>query len=217
MSLTSNTSQATPPGPTNAGAPPERSILRKAVMERLSSPEQLDYLMSITSPVGWLAVSALAGVLFLIVLWGFLGRIPDTVTGSGILIRGGAVYDVAAGSDGFITQVLVKTGDQVKAGQVVAKMSQAQLELNIKSSQAHLKVLQYQDADMSSREDKNDAAALADYKKHDQALLDAIASYKVQIEADQREYDNKQNLLQKAFTTNAEVKKVQHALHDVKV
>src|ERR1700758_4144461 len=142
MSLTSNTSQATPPGTTNgaAAAPPEKSIFRKAALERLSSPEQLDYLMSVTSPVGWLAVSALAGILFLIVLWGFLGRIPDTVSGSGILIRGGAVFDVAAGSDGFITQVLVKPGDQVKAGQVVAKMSQGELDLKIKTTQAQLKV-----------------------------------------------------------------------------
>jgi HlyD family secretion protein len=217
MSLTSNTSQATPPGTTNGGAaPPERSIFRKAALERLSSPEQLDYLMSITSPVGWLALSAVAGVLFLIVLWGFLGRIPDMITGSGILIRGGAVYDVSAGTDGFITQVLVKTGDQVKAGQVVAKMSQSQLELKIKSSQAQLKVLQEQDADMTGREDKNDAAALADYKKQDQALLDAIASYKVQIEADQKEYDNKQSLLQKGLITQSEVNKARDALYAVK-
>ena len=216
MSLISNTSQATPPGTTKDGAPPEKTIFRKAALERLSSPEQLDYLMSVTSPVGWLALSALAGVLFLIVLWGFLGRIPDTVSGSGILIRGGAVYDVSAGSDGFITQVLVKTGDQVKAGQVVAKMSQSQLELKIKSSQAQLKVLQGQDADMTSREDKNDAAALADYKKQDQALLDAIASYKVQIEADQKEFETKESLLQKGLTTQAEVNKARDALYGVK-
>ena len=216
MSQTSNTSQATPPGTTKDGAPPEKTIFRKAALERLSSPEQLDYLMSVTSPVGWLALSALAGVLFLIVLWGFLGRIPDTVSGSGILIRGGAVYDVSAGSDGFITQVLVKTGDQVKAGQVVAKMSQSQLELKIKSSQAQLKVLQEQDADMTSREDKNDAAALADYKKQDQALLDAIASYKVQIEADQKEFETKESLLQKGLTTQAEVNKARDALYGVK-
>jgi HlyD family secretion protein len=216
MSQTSNTSQATPPGTTKDGAPPEKTIFRKAALERLSSPEQLDYLMSVTSPVGWLALSALAGVLFLIVLWGFLGRIPDTVSGSGILIRGGAVYDVSAGSDGFITQVLVKTGDQVKAGQVVAKMSQSQLELKIKSSQAQLKVLQEQDADMTGREDKNDAAALADYKKQDQALLDAIASYKVQIEADQKEFETKENLLQKGLTTQAEVNKARDALYGVK-
>jgi HlyD family secretion protein len=217
MSLTSNTSQATPPGTTNGGAPPERSIFRKAALERLSSPEQLDYLMSITSPVGWLALSALAGILFLIVLWSFLGRIPDTVTGSGILIRGGAVYDVAAGSDGAITQVLVKPGDQVKAGQVVAKMSQSELELKIKTTQAQLKVLQAQDADMTAREDKNDAASLADYKKEDQALLDAIASYKVQIEANQREYDNKLTLLQKGLITQADVNKARDSLYAVKL
>jgi HlyD family secretion protein len=217
MSLTSNTSQATPPGTTSTGAPsPEKSIFRKAALERLSSPEQLDYLMSITSPVGWLAVSALAGVLFLIVLWGFLGRIPDTVAGSGILIRGGAVYDVAAGTDGFVTQVLVKAGDEVKAGQVVAKMSQSELDLKIKTTQAQLKVLQAQDADMTAREEKNDSAALADYKKEDQALLDAMASYKVQIEADQKEYDNKQSLLQKGLITQGEVNKARDALYGVK-
>ena len=217
MSLTSNTSQATPPGTTSGGAPPpEKSIFRKAALERLSSPEQLDYLMSITSPMGWLALSALAGVLFLIVLWGFLGRIPDTVAGSGILIRGGAVYDVAAGSDGFITQVLVKPGDQVKADQVVANMSQGELDLKIKTTQAQLKVLQEQDADMTAREDKNDAAALADYKKQDQALLDAMTSYKVQIEADQREYDNKQSLVQKGLITQGDVNKARDALYGVK-
>src|SRR5580704_7443780 len=99
MSQTSNTSQAGPHGITKNGAgTPERTIFRKAALERLSSPEQLDYLMSITSPAGWLAISAIGVILFLIVLWGFLGRIPDKVSGSGILIRGGAVYDVAAGN-----------------------------------------------------------------------------------------------------------------------
>ena len=37
-------------------APPS-SIFRKAALERLSSPEQLDYLMSITSPIAWIALA----------------------------------------------------------------------------------------------------------------------------------------------------------------
>jgi HlyD family secretion protein len=216
MTPTSNTSQADPHGTTKNGAG-ERSIFRRAALERLSSPEQLDYLMSITSPAGWLALSALAIILFLIVLWGFLGRIPDSVSGRGILIRGGAVYDVAAANDGFITQVLVKPGDQVSSGQVVATMSQAELDLKIKTQEAQLKVLKAQDVDMSAREEKSDSAAIADYEKEDKALREAEKTYRVQIQANQTEYDNQQALLQKGLTTQASVNKARDNLYAVQL
>jgi HlyD family secretion protein len=216
MTPTSNTSQAAPHGTTKNGAG-ERSIFRKAALERLSSPEQLDYLMSITSPAAWLALSALAIILFLIVLWGFLGRIPDSVSGRGILIRGGAVYDVAAANDGFITQVLVKPGDQVTSGQVVATMSQAELDLKIKTQEAQLKVLQTQDTDMSAREEKSDSAAIADYQKEEKALVEAEKNYRVQIQANQTEYDNQQALLQKGLTTQASVNKARDNLYAIQL
>ena len=57
MSQTSNTSQVTPPNTTEKkAAAPEKVIFRKAALERLSSPEQLDYLMSITSPADWYSI-----------------------------------------------------------------------------------------------------------------------------------------------------------------
>jgi HlyD family secretion protein len=212
MSQTSNTSQGAPPGITKNGAT-ERSIFRKAALERLSSPEQLDYLMSITSPAGWLALTASAVILFLVVLWGFLGRIPDSVSGRGILIRGGAVFDVSAGSDGFITQVLVKAGDKVTAGQTVATMSQSELELKIRTKEAELKVLRAQDVDMTAREEKSDSAAIADYQKEEKALIEAEKSYRVQVQANQAEYDNQQNLLQKGLTTQAQVNRTRDNLY----
>ena len=216
MSQTSNTSQVGPPGTTNNGSS-ERSIFRKAALERLSSPEQLDYLLSITSPAGWLAVSALGVILFLIVLWGFLGRIPDTVSGSGILIRGGAVYEVAAANDGYVTRVLVNPGDEVTAGQVVAEMSQSELDLKIKTQEEELKVLQAQDTDMTARENNSDAGERADYEKELKALEEADKSYRVQIQANQTEYDNQLSLLQKGLTTQASVNKARDNLYAVQL
>src|SRR5246127_4017266 len=211
MSQTSNTSQVAPHGNTKNGSP-ERSIFRKAALERLSSPEQLDYLMSITSRAGGLAISAIGVILFLIVLWGFLGRVPDKVSGSGILIRGGAVYDVAAANDGFVTQVLVKPGDEVTSGQIVATMSQSELDLKIKTTELELKGLQAQDADMTQRETKSDSAAIADYEKEGKALEDAEKSYRAQIQAHQTEFDNKSSLLQKGLTTPSNVNKARDNL-----
>ena len=62
-------------------------LFRKVALERLSSPEQLDQLMRITSPVGWVALLALGVLLACGVLWGIWGSIPTKVKGSGILMR----------------------------------------------------------------------------------------------------------------------------------
>ncbi len=53
----------------------QKPIFRKAALERLSSPEQLDQLMQVTTPKGWLALIALAGLLVTAVILGFVGSI----------------------------------------------------------------------------------------------------------------------------------------------
>jgi HlyD family secretion protein len=114
--------------------------------------------MSITSPAAWLAVSAFAVLSFLIILWGLFGNVADKVTGRGILIRGGAVFDISAGAQGFVSQILVKPGDRVEPNQVMATIMQSDLELKIQLEQNKLKDLQAQDTDITGREDKNNDA-----------------------------------------------------------
>jgi len=67
----------------------QKPIFRKAALERLSSPEQLDQLMQVTTPKGWLALIALTGLLVMVVVFGFVARIPITVTGQCILLDSG--------------------------------------------------------------------------------------------------------------------------------
>ena len=102
-------------------------MFRKAALERLSSPEQLDALMQITSPVGWVALSALFVILVVIVLWGIFGTIPDKIQGNGILLMGGKVLALSSATTGQVTQILVKSGDTVVKGQEVARISQGDL------------------------------------------------------------------------------------------
>jgi multidrug resistance efflux pump len=173
--------------------------------------------MSITSPAAWLALSALAIILFLIVLWGFLGRIPDSVSGRGILIRGRSGLRRHRGKRRIHHAGSSQTGDQVTSGQVVASMSQAELDLKIKTQEAQLKVLQTQDTDMSAREEKSDSAAIADYQKEEKALVEAEKNYRVQIQANQTEYDNQQALLQKGLTTQASVNKARDNLYAIQL
>ena len=60
-----------------------RNIFRKAALDRLSSPDQLDSLLSVTSPLSWLALLAALGLLALGVVWACLGTITTRVEGQG--------------------------------------------------------------------------------------------------------------------------------------
>ena len=105
----------------------DQKIFRKESLDNISSPEQLDSLMKVTTPVGWLALVAAGLIIATLVLWGFWGSIPTTVTGSGLLIKEGGVYDILSGTSGQIYDIRIKPGEAVKAGQIVARVSQPEL------------------------------------------------------------------------------------------
>jgi HlyD family secretion protein len=99
-----------------------RSIFRNSALERLSSPDQLDRLVTVTSPIGWAALAALGLLLAAIIGWGVLGHIPTRLEGAGILVsRGGQVYDAMAPAGGTLAQV-ASIGAHVEKGDVVATL-----------------------------------------------------------------------------------------------
>jgi HlyD family secretion protein len=100
----------------------EKSLFRKAAIDKVSSPEQLDLLMRVTSPVGWLALLTVALMLCGVGVWSVLGSISDLVDGSGTLFRGERIYDVKATIGGSVLALNVRPGGLVVAGQTIARI-----------------------------------------------------------------------------------------------
>lgn len=100
-------------------------LFRPEALERLSSPEQLDRIVQVTSPLGWLALLTTGAMLIAVVVWGFFGRLPMTVDGPGVLLRQGGLSSVPVMVPGQLVDVLVEPGDVVSRGQVVARMQPA--------------------------------------------------------------------------------------------
>jgi HlyD family secretion protein len=98
-------------------------MFRKAAIDKVSSPEQLDLMMRVTSPMGWLALVTLAIILFAVLVWSVFGSIPDLVEGQGVLLRGERLYEVKAPLSGTLTRVVVVPDGTVKAGQTIAVIS----------------------------------------------------------------------------------------------
>ena len=105
----------------------QEKMFRKSALDRLSSPEQLDMMVRITSPAGWVALTALIGLIVVAIMWSIFGSIPTKVIGSAMLIKTGGVVEVSARSSGLITDVSVRAGDMVKRGQKIARIAQPEL------------------------------------------------------------------------------------------
>jgi HlyD family secretion protein len=128
-----------------------KDLFRKSALDKLASPEQLDVMLQVTSPMGWIALSGLGVILAFALVWSIIGTIPITVEGQGILIRGAAVMDVTTSSQGRITDLTVKAGDQLKAGQVIARMDQPELRLKIENTKAQIAQMEGQSANLRTR------------------------------------------------------------------
>ncbi|MEM6716956.1 MAG: hypothetical protein AAF622_17970 [Cyanobacteria bacterium P01_C01_bin.147] len=64
-----------------------KDLFRKESLERLSSPERLDELMTIVNLKTWLPLGTIGVLLGLGLIWSLVGRIPVTTSGRGHLVE----------------------------------------------------------------------------------------------------------------------------------
>ena len=119
-----------------------KHIFRKAALDRLASPEQLDTLVFVTTPFGWISLLGIGLMLIAVFVWSIYGNIPTTASGGGILIKKGGVVSVNAPVSGQIANLFVSEGDRVTKGQVIGKMAQPKLEDEIRSKKLALSELE---------------------------------------------------------------------------
>lgn len=105
----------------------ENGIFRKSSLERVSSPERLNEYVKITSPGIWCVLLGCLALLIAVGFWGFYGNIPDSVKVQGMIFPQNGVTSVIPAEGGRISDIRVKVGDYVEAGQIIAVIPQEEL------------------------------------------------------------------------------------------
>lgn len=104
-------------------------LYRKSSLERISSPEQLDKVLKVTSPMSWLALIGITLIVVVTAIWSIVGTIPVTITAPGIvssMVGSNAVYTQESGT---VVSVRVRTGDEVHLGDPVLTYKNAANEI----------------------------------------------------------------------------------------
>lgn len=141
-------------------------VFRKVSVERLSSPEQLDTLVRVTSPRGWLLLCGIGMLLAAALYWGIFGTMSTKVASQGVLIRPGGLQAVYTPFSGTISDLRVAEHDTVNKGDVIAWLEQPELLEQIKVARAAIAELEQREAP-----GPEEAAALAGWKQQLQQLL----------------------------------------------
>lgn len=98
------------------------SMFSKAALDRLRSPEKLDTSVSVTGPVAWMGLAAIAVLFLSVVLWSVFGAFTEKASGSGLIMDSAGVVNVSPSMSGKVTKVYVQSGSVVHVGDLIAHM-----------------------------------------------------------------------------------------------
>lgn len=193
-----------------------KSIFRKAALDKLSSPEQLDQLIRITNPMGWIAVFGIGCLLAATLSWGVVGSIPVKVVGEGLLTRSGGVFEIVSETGGRIANVYFEPGDYVREGMMVAQVLQPELEKKISLARLELKELRDRFQMVSDFNQKTlllQMKRLAQKQESEKAIIKSLDK---QSEWLQLRIDDEEVLFKKGLVTEQQILQKQQELDDIR-
>ena len=189
-------------------------IFRKAALKRLSSPDQLDRLVTVAGSQAWLAAATLGLMLTAVVVWSVVGSIPTRVKGDGILIgRGGRVFEAIAPSSGYLAQIDAAVGDEAVKDQVYGLLTRTDTEVELANARARLEEAQ-------RNRDETQRIAVEEVRLKQEALSRQEAALRQQVTAAQEQVGflraklaDDERLLEKKIVTRSDVQRSRSELN----
>ncbi|MCR5724421.1 MAG: NHLP bacteriocin system secretion protein [Treponema sp.] len=178
-------------------------MFRQSALNRLSSPEQLDQTITVIRPSGWVVLCTVGVLLMAAIVWGVAGSISEKVAGSGVLVSSSRLISVYSSSGGIVKDVFLSNGDEVRKGQIIARIERQDLLEQIQLATQRLANLQ-QNYDSTARLTSR-STGLTDemLAKSKSDLRGQIVSLDTQIEDARRKEANMRGLYDDGLVTES--------------
>lgn len=125
-------------------------IFSQEALQKLRSPEKLDMLLPITTPMNWMALIVIGVLIFSVILWSVFGAFTIKVDGMGMIMDSAGIVNVTHTTAGKIDQIYVHYGSEVKKGDLIARMEQPSQDADTVMTQYNISLAQ-NDRDAMSR------------------------------------------------------------------
>ncbi len=147
-------------------------IFSRAALDKLRSPEKLDMLLPITTPLTWMGLAAVVLLLFSITLWSIFGSFTVKADGIGMIIDTEGIVNISHIRGGKISELFIHPGSHLKVGEIIARVKIIDTEVDTKIAQYGAELTENKRETMErvyqfdSREYQNDSvrSIFSDYK-----------------------------------------------------
>ena len=167
-------------------------LYRKSSLEKLSNPEQLDRMIVITSPSFWIAMLGVLGIVISAVLWAVFGRLSIKVESSGIYVNSNGFYPLYSQVEGVITEVVVSEGEQVEEGQVLMRVSNNSIAMEMSQLQNRIGAVEAVTLDSVGDRATSDNKELLDIKSQFNTQRSELEAAQITLSKKRQEHTRRQ-------------------------
>src|SRR6188472_2653065 len=128
---------------------PEQPTPEQPTPERVGAapgPEELDLMLRVTPSIAWPILMTLVAAVTVALVWSVVSHASQRAEGTGILLTPLGVADIPAPAEGRVEALKVKPGQRVKAGELVALLSQEDLAARLRQKQSDLEEIREQES-----------------------------------------------------------------------
>ena len=190
----------------------QTQMFRQAALKRLSTPEQFDRTLSVTTSKAWLALVTLLAMAGAVVAWSIEGEVSIYVKASGILLSsGGTVVDAVSSGTGTLTRIVPAVDDVVEKGAVVAETTNQELVERHRSAIALVEERARAVEDFRTAAAEEDALVEENVARQRRRLERLERSSRQAVETARERLENHRQLFEERVVTRVTVERSQQA------
>lgn len=110
-------------------------IFSSEALNKMRSPEKLDEILPITTPITWMGLIAVAVSIFSVILWSIFGSFTVKAEGMGLIMDPQGVSNITTIFGGKIDKLYIHSGQKIKKGDKIAHIEQIQENASTRMAQ----------------------------------------------------------------------------------
>ncbi len=147
----------------------------------------------------WIWLFILVGLIIGIILWAIMGTVQVTIQGRGIILNQHGLFTIQTDLNGILKTVFVQPGDEVKQGDLVAEIYNADQEILFLTTQTKIKALTEELHQLHHRIQIEEEAAQLSMQKELASLEFDVKILNEKLTFLEHEYKKRENLYKKGL------------------
>ena len=192
-------------------------LYRQKALNRLSSAEELDRALAVTSARQWLVLLTIMGLLGAVAVWSIVGEVATYVEAQGVIVnRGGTVVDAVAVNQGRLDALAIAVGDEIDKGDVVAIVVNDEIEERHAGAVALVQQRKRELGDLEREVADEDTVASANYARYREHLDELEDSAQEMLDFARNNFDNNRELFENDLISRVNLEQSQRELNEAR-